>query len=93
VRRLFAVFHNNTRAVMTYRAAAYNGEVTLFTAQERLIHGPEPLAAWSNLARAGVQVCDIPGNHYSIFRHPHVQTLAQQLKASLTRESAKALSV
>ncbi len=93
VRRLFAVFHNNTRAVMTYRAAAYDGEVTIFTAQEQLTPTPDQQAAWSNLARAGVQVCSIPGNHYSIIRPPHVQTLAQQLNASLTRESAKALSV
>ncbi|HEY0431439.1 MAG TPA: alpha/beta fold hydrolase, partial [Pyrinomonadaceae bacterium] len=93
VRRLFAVFQNNVRAVTTYRAMAYDGEATLFTARERPASRREPLAAWSSLTRAGVQVCSIPGNHYSIFRPPHVQTLAQQLKTSLSRESVKALSV
>ncbi|HEX2270519.1 MAG TPA: hypothetical protein VHH35_13325, partial [Pyrinomonadaceae bacterium] len=95
LRRLFAVFESNVRAVTNYRAKAYDGEVTIFTAEERLTPTPDPVASWSTFARGGVQVCSVPGNHYSMFQPPHVQTLAQQLKASLTREpmTLKALSV
>jgi amino acid adenylation domain-containing protein len=85
--RLFAVFQNNVRAVRTYRPPVYEGEITLFTARERPASAPEPEAAWSTLALGGLSASSVPGDHYSMFRPPHVQTLAQELKATLDREA------
>jgi len=81
LRRLFAVFQNNVRAIRSHRAAAYDGEIRLFAAQER--RTSDPATVWSKLALGSVEVHIVPGNHYSMLKPPHVQTLAQQLKASL----------
>jgi thioesterase domain-containing protein/acyl carrier protein len=40
---------------------------------------------WSNLAEGGLEIQDVPGNHYSIFEEPHVQVLAEKLRAYLDK--------
>jgi thioesterase domain-containing protein len=34
---------------------------------------------WSRYADAGLEVCEIPGDHYSIVKQPHVQELGRRL--------------
>ncbi|MFE8600248.1 amino acid adenylation domain-containing protein [Archangium violaceum] len=83
MRALRQVFANNVQAGAKYRPRPYSGPVTLLRASES---GNDPVAqaeSWKRVAGEGVQVHDLPGDHYSVLRAPHVQLLAQRLQEVL----------
>ena len=84
VRHLFRVYKANVRAIESYVPRMYSGKITLFHAGERAA-GSEavPLLGWGELAAQGVESRMVPGTHRSMFRVPHVQALAEQLKACI----------
>ncbi|MEE8587419.1 MAG: alpha/beta fold hydrolase, partial [Acidobacteriota bacterium] len=43
----------------------------------------DPKADWSRLAAKGVEVYEMPGNHFTMLRQPHVKSLAERLNACL----------
>jgi thioesterase domain-containing protein len=49
--------------------------------------------AWAALTAEPLAIYDIPGDHYTIVHHPHVQVLAQTLRHCLeqAQRQAKAL--
>lgn len=56
----------------------------LFKASETLTEsGSDPAADWIPLALDGIEVREIPGNHYTMMREPHVKVLAGQLSECL----------
>jgi len=62
----------------------YPGKIIFFHAQEKDAYNatnPEP--AWIDLAADGLDVIEVPGNHITMNLPPHVQTLAERLKAYL----------
>jgi thioesterase domain-containing protein len=82
LQRLFAIFKDNLRAMYSYAPRAYPGPVTLFLAGEG--HGVEGAAlAWRTFAGGGVEAHRVPGDHYSLLRRPHVELLAERLRACL----------
>jgi thioesterase domain-containing protein len=46
---------------------------------------------WGKLATGGVEVQTVPGNHYTMLREPHVQVLAERLRAILREAQADEL--
>ncbi len=53
-------------------------------AGEPLSEEPQaPDLGWGGLAEGGVEVDEIPGDHYSILREPNVQALADRLRETL----------
>ena len=40
----------------------------------------DPLKGWGALAKEGVDVQIVPGDHFSMIREPHVQVLAEKLR-------------
>ena len=80
VRRFFARFAANLRALATYRPPPYPGEVVLFRAGERRPAGElDATMGWGGLA-GGLHVLDLPGDHYSLLRAPAVAALAAALR-------------
>ncbi|MCP4657009.1 MAG: amino acid adenylation domain-containing protein, partial [bacterium] len=80
IRRLFATFRINRRAMERYVAPSFRGPLVLFKAGES--PAKEPPASdlgWGELAEAGVEVYEVPGNHYSMMREPNVHALAKRL--------------
>jgi acyl-CoA synthetase (AMP-forming)/AMP-acid ligase II/thioesterase domain-containing protein/acyl carrier protein len=74
------------RAIWSYVPRPYGGQLTLL----RTHHTPEPFLreqdnGWRPLARGGVEVHELPGDHHSILRVPDVEALAQRLRESLAR--------
>lgn len=68
-----------------YRPDPYPGDLTLFSiGTEREIQARR----WRDFARGHVEIETIPGDHLTIFREPHVQTLARHLEARLAHASA-----
>jgi amino acid adenylation domain-containing protein len=71
-------------ALQNYVPKPYKGRLVLFRAIEQ-----DPFAVvtpdldWGTLAKGGLQVFDIPGDHLSILRAPNVQVLAEKLSECL----------
>ncbi|BAY48760.1 condensation domain-containing protein [Scytonema sp. HK-05] len=87
----------NMQAKKGYTPKVYPGRVTLFRASEpstfSKLYLPtpkdwssrDPQHGWSGLASEGLEIHDVPGDHFSLFQEPHVQVLAQKLKACLNQ--------
>ncbi|HYW73053.1 MAG TPA: amino acid adenylation domain-containing protein, partial [Pyrinomonadaceae bacterium] len=83
-RALIRVFKANLQAARSYVPRAGNARVTLFQASDPHFGSPANLAAdWRSVARDGVEVREIPGDHFAIMRDPHVKVLAEQLNECL----------
>ena len=88
IRRLFTdVFKPNVEAVVAYQPQPYRGRMMLARAAERI--GAYATAVesdalgWEGLALGGVEVQDVPGNHYTIVQEPHVRILGDRLREYL----------
>ncbi|MBD0372769.1 MAG: AMP-binding protein, partial [Pyrinomonadaceae bacterium] len=84
-RNFVKVLRANLKAAADYVPQPYPGQITFFQASEQpeTEDGREPSEDLSKLARGGVKVFEVPGNHVSMFLRPHVQALAESLKARL----------
>ncbi|MCY1022339.1 non-ribosomal peptide synthetase [Pyxidicoccus sp. MSG2] len=77
------VFESNLRAAWSYVPRPYAGALLSFEASEATRpHG------WEPLARGGVEVHTLEGDHYSLLRGPGVRTLAALLRDALARAHA-----
>jgi thioesterase domain-containing protein len=89
VRRFWAVYVAHVRAAGRYRPRFYPGPVLLFRAAEALpgtvprAVRADPALGWQAFVRRPVAVRDVPGNHETILREPHVRVLAAGLRAAL----------
>ena len=82
---LFAV---QMLATVRYSPPTWDGALHLYTSEltdEVWIarRDPSPCLGWSKLARGGVEVTDIPGDHLSCLRRPHVDVLAGHLREAI----------
>jgi thioesterase domain-containing protein/acyl carrier protein len=67
-----------------YVPTRYGGRIVLFRARRQPHNRIRDLhLGWSKLARGGVDVHFIPGDHGSVLKEPHVQGLAAELKKYL----------
>jgi len=74
----------NSQAAYRYVPQPYSDRITLFKAVEQSdAIGQDLTLGWSALAN-NVQLHQVPGNHLSLLKQPHVQTLAQQLRQYLS---------
>ncbi|AFY49162.1 amino acid adenylation enzyme/thioester reductase family protein [Nostoc sp. PCC 7524] len=86
-RRILDVLVGTLKATYSYKRQPYPGKVTIFRAREKHIMAPDPTLVWvelfSVMAAEEINIIDVPGNHYSFVLEPHVQVLAECLKACL----------
>jgi thioesterase domain-containing protein len=84
--RLLQLFKSHIEAANQYTPQPYQGKVTLFLAEDGVAADAEdPTIGWENIARAGVEIHWLPGDHHSMVAQPHVQQLAAQLQSCLDR--------
>jgi hypothetical protein len=81
----------NWFAALRYEAQRYPGRITLFRATTPLSFIDMPTdreLGWGPLAKAGVEVHEIPGTHREIMREPNVSMVAREVSGCLaaTRE-------
>ena len=80
----FQVFHAGLAAMARYRPCPFGGKLVLFQPQQPLPNIlPDSRSRWRALARGGLDIHEVPGNHYTMLGSPHVARLAKQLEASL----------
>jgi thioesterase domain-containing protein len=84
-RNFLKVLRANFKAAANYVPQPYPGQITFFQASEQPATEDErePSDGLGKLAKGGVKVYEVPGNHVSMFLKPHVQSLAASLKTCL----------
>ena len=76
------------QAMKNYIPRSYRGRVTLFRAKARpLMSTHDPEATWKELNLGGLDVINVPGTHEGMFKVPHVNYLAGQLKKLIDQAS------
>ncbi len=68
------------RAIMNYEVMPYGGRITLLRTTDST--GPADMG-WAGLARGGVEVRSVPGNHYNMVKEPHVAVIAEELRRAV----------
>ena len=74
---IFGRFARNFRALLSYAPQPYDGPVRFFRARDG--SALDTVAAWSALFPAECLAVDIPGDHYTVMRQPHLRLLADEL--------------
>jgi thioesterase domain-containing protein len=84
---LVDVFTRNTQAMDGYSSQPGDQRIVLFTAAES--PHPDHLAKqWQAWAHGGVEVHQVPGDHYAMLKRPRVSAIAVQLKHCLAGMTA-----
>jgi len=84
--RFVQLLKTDFRATRNYVLHLYPSRVTLFKASEELAGtSPDPTLGWSEWAAGGVEVHVVPGNHANMVYKPHVEVLAEKLRACLNQ--------
>jgi thioesterase domain-containing protein len=82
--RLQEVMMADIEAGHEYVPRAYPGRVTLFRVQKMdLLRAYDPLIGWGRLAKGGVDLHIIAGDHESVLHPPYVNMLAEQVQSYL----------
>ncbi|MFB2895116.1 amino acid adenylation domain-containing protein [Aerosakkonemataceae cyanobacterium BLCC-F50] len=71
-----------------YVPKSYPGRITLFLSSDthlRLNPECDPRLKWGQLAAGGLEVYEVPGNHSTLLSEPHIQVLAEKLRACLDK--------
>jgi aspartate racemase len=71
------------RARLSYVPQTYHGRITCVLLEEYSRNHKKIIGDWSEIAAGGLDVRSVPGTILSVWKKPHVQILAEQLKASL----------
>ena len=75
------------RAQSKYKPRSYSGRIVLFCPVD-----PDPESAdrgWSQIAKGGLEIHEIPGEHQTVFASVHVPVLAEKLSACLRAAAAQ----
>jgi amino acid adenylation domain-containing protein len=81
---MMGIIQANIQAMQGYVPKTYPGKVTLFRSID---HGKGVYYGWSELAKGGVEIFDVPGDHRGILQEPNVHVLASQLNLCLQKAS------
>jgi thioesterase domain-containing protein len=63
-----------------YRPRAFDGEILLFCSEKRK---HKVVETWRALARGGLKIVDVPGDHLTIFRSENAPGLAREISRRL----------
>ncbi len=93
LRRYFDVYWTHVTSAHDYEPVP-GGRVALFRATDSpdfaLQLAKDPTLGWGALALDGVEIHDVPGNHFNLTAQPHVRILAERLRGCLDQELDRA---
>ncbi|MEH2080290.1 MAG: amino acid adenylation domain-containing protein [Nostoc sp.] len=74
----------NLQAMLNYTLQKYPSKITIFKAAEQPKNiSLDPDFGWSVYAQGGIEVHEIPGDHFSILKNPYVKILTEKLDLHL----------
>ncbi|HYR85173.1 MAG TPA: amino acid adenylation domain-containing protein, partial [Terriglobia bacterium] len=83
-KQIWQQYRWNYRALVKYQPQKYAGKITMIAAAERhALIRRTPVNAWAPLAGGGLSIDVVPGDHYSLLRHPNVGKTAEKLRTFL----------
>ncbi len=88
LRHFLHIFKVNAHAIQCYKPQkVYSDQkIIFFRAKERDAFNPQhPEHGWVDLAAGGLEVIEVPGNHFTMNYPPHVEVMAKILKAYLEK--------
>jgi hypothetical protein len=85
-KRLEYVQRSYSRAIYRYRPKSFAGKMILLMHEES--QRDDPTFGWRDFVTGGIEVCNVPGDHYTYIRD-HVQTTAEQIRACIETAEAK----
>jgi thioesterase domain-containing protein len=99
MQRLLRGYRSRVRAVNSYKPHRYRGRLTLFRAGEvdaadinpallELIRRDETMG-WGQFVTEPLEIIQVPGTHGTMVQEPHVQALAEKLRACIARAEAE----
>jgi amino acid adenylation domain-containing protein len=84
-----AAFNNvyaSLSALKDFSVRPYPGKLNLFRASDVPdLSEVDTTLGWSTIAQGGVQVNFVPGDHVSMFKKPHVESLARRLQQEIAK--------
>ncbi|HEY9808121.1 MAG TPA: thioesterase domain-containing protein, partial [Halomicronema sp.] len=80
LRPIFPVFWANNQATLNYTPQISPNRITLFKSNQENLNNKDSTLGWHHLTTDKVDIIEIPGNHLTMVRKPHVKILAEQLK-------------
>lgn len=80
--RNFHIIDTYDRAAMAYTPRPFAGKLTVMKAERSW--GPKEMG-WEQLAKGGLEVRMVPGDHYDLIKEPHVSALAYELRLTMER--------
>ncbi|MBW4459828.1 MAG: amino acid adenylation domain-containing protein [Nodosilinea sp. WJT8-NPBG4] len=84
INAMLPIVYANSQATYDYVPQPYSQAIALFKAAEQSdANRQDETLGWSELVK-DIQLHEVPGNHLSLLKQPHVQVLAQQLRHYLT---------
>ncbi|MBD1872290.1 amino acid adenylation domain-containing protein [Nodosilinea sp. FACHB-131] len=84
INAMLPIVYANSQATQDYVPQPYSQAIALFKAAEQSdANRQDETLGWSELVEH-IQLHEVPGNHLSLLKQPHVQVLAQQLRHYLT---------
>ncbi|OUL34272.1 hypothetical protein BV372_14215 [Nostoc sp. T09] len=89
--RKLAIEEANKQAARDYVLQVYPGRVTVFRAEERFAlekREVDSKMGWSEMVLGRLDIQNVPGNHDSIFREPHVRTLSEKMRICIDQAIA-----
>jgi oxalate---CoA ligase len=81
--------HAQSSALSDYLPKPVRAPIVFFVAAERPPAGCEPQDEWSPWSESGVALCEIPGDHVSMFQEPGASLLAAGLRDHLDSVRSK----
>jgi thioesterase domain-containing protein len=82
----YAMFRRLARDGSSYVPKPYPGRIVYFLAEERDAYNTkEPERCWIRLARQGIEIIVVPGNHMTMGALPHVEVLASRIRQMLAQ--------
>jgi thioesterase domain-containing protein len=73
-------------AARNYHATEYDAPIAMFLAVDTHLRSRpahDPRMEWRELAKGGLEIEDLPGDHYTLIREPNVVGLARSLTLAL----------
>jgi thioesterase domain-containing protein len=76
-------------AAMRYRPRPWPGTISIFRAAVQPEAGMPSDLGWSSLATGGVDVWEVPGDHWDVLHEPNIQILAGHLQQRLEKSECE----
>jgi len=73
-----------------FKPKPYQGRIVLIRSEKRPRFSDEKALGWEGVARDGIEVCTVPGDHFSVLEEPDVAGLATALNGLLKKNAVQA---